>query len=72
VPVGGASADRLVFEGPLVVYATASDVQCPGDDGGGGAGGRGGSVWESGSGIGSGSGRVSKSEGEVNVKEGEK
>jgi hypothetical protein len=42
VQAGGASADRLVFEGPLVVYATASDVysQCPG--GGRGAGGRGG------------------------------
>ncbi|EUC31944.1 hypothetical protein COCCADRAFT_27430 [Bipolaris zeicola 26-R-13] len=45
VQVGGASADRLVFEGPLVVYATASDVECPGDGrgGAGSAGGRGGS-----------------------------
>lgn len=44
VQVGGASADRLVFEGPLVVYATASDVECPGDGrgGAGSAGGRGG------------------------------
>lgn len=60
--VGGASADGLVFEGPLVVYATASDVECPGDGRGGGggggagsAGGRGGvCVQEMGSGIGRG------------------
>ncbi|KAF5852278.1 hypothetical protein GGP41_000956 [Bipolaris sorokiniana] len=47
VQVGGASADRLVFEGPLVVYATASDVECPGDGrgGAGSAGGRGGWEW---------------------------